>query len=1165
MPRTIPQIIARIEEATRAGFRGQLLARGLARNLIWSNGKIPDGGQKFSPLLSSDLLAYGVGLLQLGLELRAQERGAQAAITAFERAAEAIESVIRDGDPEFNERGFYTVLAATAYHLGHFSARAFSLFPSEVEGLNLSPSERALTMLLRRDMAKLREHLRALAGDRGFDSTLEAQLRDVVEGRELDDGVHLTLDTMYHQALAVFDHALESGDGDATRTALKMFEEGAAVAMEFGAVPFWWIFTLTRHLVDDLWDQSLHVRLPVSPDDPPGSRWADLRRLFIAKLLRQDRAEIELWPSQLEAAARSLDMRDDLVAALPTSAGKTRIAELCILRAVALGKRIVFVTPLRALSAQTERSLRQTFTALGFSVSSLYGSSGTTGDDADSLSNRDIVVTTPEKLDFALRNDAALLDDVGLVVFDEAHTIGTGEREVRYEVLVQRLLRRPDAAGRRIVCLSAILPQGQQLEDFLAWMRQDQPGSAISINWRPTRQRFGEIIWKTDALLTAQDDISHNRALLVFRVDDIGDEAPYVDGFVVAQAPRGRQRTPLPRDRRDLSVMSTWRLVEEGHSVLLYCPERRSVIPLARTVLDLIQRGYLPSLLNVDESLLEEALIIGREWLGENHPAVRCLRHGVAVHHGQLPRPFLRAVERLLKAQLLKVTIASPTLAQGLNLSATTVLFTSLTRAGDPIPGEEFANVAGRAGRAFVDVEGQVLCTVWESRQLNDWGQLLRAAKERNLKSGLLQLVMDFCVRIGLQKQLSTAQVLEYVAGQANIWDPPQPAREMTDGEAKEQVVFERKWRADVASLDSALLSLVQHDVPLEGVAKAIDDGLTGSLWARSLRRENETIQKLSRLILENRAAHIWRGSTSIQRKGYFFAGVGLMTGAYLDQHADTLNVALWEADAAFTNRDLEAAVEALVKFAGLVFAVEPFSPRDDLPDNWRKILLAWISAESMSDLAGKDEAMLEFIEDALVYRLVWAMESVRVRQSAVDADMVWPNAGRAALALETGTPDYCASLLIQNGLASRVAAIQAVADCPADFTDISGMRAWVRSEAVADKDAGGNWPTAETAVLWRNFVQGLWISSEVKWEIRVGRVKVEWKGEPAEEGQSVRLTYDAASHHMLVLTAEMEPLGHLPFHWKAEPAGVSQGVVAEGAAAIDVTYLGPSDFFRKG
>jgi hypothetical protein len=39
-----------------------------------------------------------------------------AASSAFERAAESIESVVRDGNPEFNERGFYTVLAAAAYH-----------------------------------------------------------------------------------------------------------------------------------------------------------------------------------------------------------------------------------------------------------------------------------------------------------------------------------------------------------------------------------------------------------------------------------------------------------------------------------------------------------------------------------------------------------------------------------------------------------------------------------------------------------------------------------------------------------------------------------------------------------------------------------------------------------------------------------------------------------------------------------------------------------------------------------------------------------------------------------------------------------------------------------------------------------------------------------------
>src|SRR5262245_56086382 len=111
MPRTVQEITARIDQATRPGFRGRLLARGLARSLIWSQGKIPEGGQQFSPLLTSDLLSYGVALLRLGLELRSQDRNSMAAINAFERAGEAIESVVRDGDPEFNERGFYTVLA----------------------------------------------------------------------------------------------------------------------------------------------------------------------------------------------------------------------------------------------------------------------------------------------------------------------------------------------------------------------------------------------------------------------------------------------------------------------------------------------------------------------------------------------------------------------------------------------------------------------------------------------------------------------------------------------------------------------------------------------------------------------------------------------------------------------------------------------------------------------------------------------------------------------------------------------------------------------------------------------------------------------------------------------------------------------------------------------
>ncbi|WP_163283996.1 DEAD/DEAH box helicase, partial [Enterobacter hormaechei] len=91
--------------------------------------------------------------------------------------------------------------------------------------------------------------------------------------------------------------------------------------------------------------------------------------LFLGELFSRSVAEIELWPSQIEAARRAGDLTDDLVVALPTSAGKTRIAEIAALMALSVGRRVLIVTPLRALSAQTEKSFRRTFGSLGFTVS----------------------------------------------------------------------------------------------------------------------------------------------------------------------------------------------------------------------------------------------------------------------------------------------------------------------------------------------------------------------------------------------------------------------------------------------------------------------------------------------------------------------------------------------------------------------------------------------------------------------------------------------------------------------------------------------------------------------------------------------------------------------------------------------------------------------------
>lgn len=180
--------------------------------------------------------------------------------------------------------------------------------------------------------------------------------------------------------------------------AIEKLRISLSICAQFNMLPQWWLNFITIHLLSDLWSDTFHERLPLVPVGGDAAEWPALRELFIALLQRRPRAEIDLWPSQREAAGRSVNDNDDLVVSLPTSAGKTRIAELCILRCLAGGKRVVFITPLRALSAQTEATLSRTFGPLGKTISMLYGSIGVSGMDEDAIRQRDIVVATPENL-----------------------------------------------------------------------------------------------------------------------------------------------------------------------------------------------------------------------------------------------------------------------------------------------------------------------------------------------------------------------------------------------------------------------------------------------------------------------------------------------------------------------------------------------------------------------------------------------------------------------------------------------------------------------------------------------------------------------------------------------------------------------------------------------
>ena len=98
--------------------------------------------------------------------------------------------------------------------------------------------------------------------------------------------------------------ALERGDRPLMEQALARIREGLNICAEINLLPQWWAHRVALHLLFDLWDSTFHERLPLLPANGDAADWSSLRELFIASLIRRPKAEIDLWPSQIAAAAR---------------------------------------------------------------------------------------------------------------------------------------------------------------------------------------------------------------------------------------------------------------------------------------------------------------------------------------------------------------------------------------------------------------------------------------------------------------------------------------------------------------------------------------------------------------------------------------------------------------------------------------------------------------------------------------------------------------------------------------------------------------------------------------------------------------------------------------------------------------------------------------------
>jgi helicase len=370
-----------------------------------------------------------------------------------------------------------------------------------------------------------------------------------------------------------------------------------------------------------------------------------------------------LYPPQAAALGPVL-AGESVLLACPTASGKSLVAYLALLRAAREQRTGLYLVPLRALAHEKAEELEK-FGELGLKVGISIGDYDLPNEKLEKL---DVLVATSEKADALLRKGSPWLDRLGVVVADEVHLMRDPDRGPTLEVSLTRLRRGyPDL---QVVALSATVRNSEELADWLG-------ARHIASQFRPVPLKLG--VYHAGRITFT--DLSQRE------IDPPGE--------------------PIPRLVRTV--------VQEGGQALVFVNSRRASEQVAESL-----TGTVRVLLSTEERLRAKAAAAELSTISdEETEGIRrlsgLLPHGVAFHNASLTNPERRVVERAFRDRGLKVLVATPTLAAGINLPARRVIVRDTSRYDDrlgiqaPIPALEIHQMLGRAGRPRYDPVGEAL------------------------------------------------------------------------------------------------------------------------------------------------------------------------------------------------------------------------------------------------------------------------------------------------------------------------------------------------------------------------------------------------------------------------------------------------------------------------
>jgi ATP-dependent RNA helicase HelY len=463
---------------------------------------------------------------------------------------------------------------------------------------------------------------------------------------------------------------------------------------------------------------------------------------------------------QLEAIAHLAADRSVMVAA-PTGTGKTLVAEYAIWRAQQRGQRVIYTTPLKALSNQKYRDLR---TIYGFDAVGLV-----TGDIVEHSTASIVIMTTEVYRNILLEEGGdrfglgeniipSSMTDVGSIIFDELHYLSDIGRGPVWEEAI--ICSPPNV---QLVGLSATVSNAEDLADWISRVHRH-----ISLVVHEERAVPLEHYYFLDNKLHLVQDADGNR---IERFPNVGGEArmasqmkrnrTYIfdgdeaetDEWEEDQWERKRKkRKAATQETADSEVSvssSTSAQAEEEQTskprrpVERRAPEPGEVLTALRDA-DLlpclyflpgrkvVEEGAASAALHLfttpeEEALIKEEVGVWLEHLPKEdrnlqqvHALAEILPRGLAFHHAGLLPGLKVLVETLFARGHLRAVFATDTLALGINMPARAVVVGSLSKFDGQemrlLTPNEYRQLTGRAGRRGMDVRGAAIIpySPWE-------------------------------------------------------------------------------------------------------------------------------------------------------------------------------------------------------------------------------------------------------------------------------------------------------------------------------------------------------------------------------------------------------------------------------------------------------------------